>query len=97
MIWGLKKLDDLVYKIAFTPNAERQFKKIKVTNRSLTKKIEKAFDILSQNPFRGKFLTGELKGYHSYRIGNFRIIYEIIHKQIIVLILKIDKKGSVYI
>jgi len=81
------------YRVAFTPGAEKQYNKIKATNKSLTKKIQKAFNVISKNPYAGKFLLGELKGYHSYRIGNHRIIYEIIHKQVIVLVLKNRKKG----
>lgn len=77
------------YKVAFTPGAEKQYDKIKATNRPLTKKIQKAFNIISKNPYAGKFLHGELKGYHSYRIGNHRIIYELIHKLAIILVLKI--------
>jgi mRNA interferase RelE/StbE len=84
------------YKIALTTGAEKSYRKFKQKDKSLTKRIDRAFDILSKNPFAGKFLVGELKGYHSYRIGNYRIIYEIIQKEIIVLILKIDKRGTVY-
>lgn len=86
----------MTYKIALSPSAQKQYNKIKAANQSLNKKIQKAFDILSKNPYAGKFLTGELKGYNSYRIGDFRIIYEILHKEIIILVLKIEKRGSVY-
>jgi len=86
----------MIYKIALTPSAEKQFNKIKSSNRALTNKITKAFNIISKDPFAGKFLVGELKGYHSYRTGDYRLIYEIIKKQIIVLILKIEERGSVY-
>jgi len=84
------------YKIAFTVNSEKQYNKIKKTNKSLANKVEQAFEILSKNPFAGKFLAGELKGFHSYRTGNYRIIYEIIHNEVIILILKIEKRGTVY-
>jgi len=80
----------------YPPDAERQYNRIKEHNKLLTRKIEKAFRIISENPYVGKFLVGELKGYHSYRIGDYRIIYEIIHHQVIVLVLKIDKRASVY-
>jgi len=86
----------MTYKIALTPAAQKQYNKIKSANRTLANRIDKAFEIISKNPLEGKFLVGELKGYHSYRIGDYRLIYEIIRKQIIVLILKIEKRGSVY-
>ena len=86
----------MTYKVALTPAAQKQYNKIKSINKALTNKINKAFDIISNNPFAGKFLVGELKGYHSYRVGDYRLIYEIIKKQVIVLILKIEKRGSVY-
>ncbi|MBZ0201810.1 MAG: hypothetical protein K8I03_02205 [Ignavibacteria bacterium] len=37
------------YKIAFTPGAERDFKNIE-KNKTVLKKIERAFDILRKNP-----------------------------------------------
>lgn len=83
------------YKIAFTPGAEKDYKNLK-KNKSVLNKIERAFTILRKNPYAGKFLVGDLKGYHSYRTGNYRIIYEIIHSKILILILKIDKRGSLY-
>ncbi|RPI16392.1 MAG: type II toxin-antitoxin system RelE/ParE family toxin [Ignavibacteriae bacterium] len=83
------------YQIVFSAAAEKQFRNIK-KNKSLLRRIEKALKIISGNPYSGKFLTGDLKGYHSYRVGTHRIIYEIIHEQIVVLILKIDKRGAVY-
>jgi mRNA interferase RelE/StbE len=84
------------YEILFSTAAEKQFKTIKSKNKSLLQRIEKALITISKNPYSGKFLTGDLKGYHSFRVGTHRIIYEIIQEQIVVLILKIDKRGSVY-
>lgn len=83
------------YKIALTPGAEKDFKTLK-KNKTVQNKIERAFSVLRKNPYAGKFLVGDLKGYHSYRTGNYRIIYEIIHSKILILVLKIDKRGTVY-
>lgn len=39
---------------------------------------------LKTNPSDAKFLTGDLYGYFSLRVDNFRIIYEIVEKRVII-------------
>lgn len=54
------------------------------------------FDILSKDPFSGKPLKGELKGYWSFRVGIYRIIYVIKNNEITVEILRIQHRKEVY-
>lgn len=51
---------------------------------------------LSQDPFYGKTLKGELKGYWSFRVGVYRIIYTIQQQQIVIEILRIQHRKEVY-
>lgn len=45
---------------------------------------------------QGKPLAGPLSGLWRYRVGDYRIICEIIDKRLVVLALKIDHRSSVY-
>lgn len=51
---------------------------------------------LSQDPHVGKMLKGDLKGYWSYRVGIYRIIYNIKQEEIIVEVFRIQHRKEVY-
>ncbi|MBI4224456.1 MAG: type II toxin-antitoxin system RelE/ParE family toxin [Deltaproteobacteria bacterium] len=60
------------------------------------KQMAHAFDKLALDPYIGKPLKGELKGYWSYRVGVYRMIYVIRQMQIIVEVLRIQHRKEVY-
>ncbi len=55
------------------------------------------FDSIAVNPHRaGKPLRGELEGLHSARRGDFRVIYEILEDECVVLIHRAAHRADVY-
>ena len=58
--------------------------------------VAHGFDRLKQDPHIGKQLKGDLKGYWSYRVGVYRMIYVIRHEQIVVEVLRIQHRKEVY-
>ena len=58
----------------------------------LEDKIARLDDPRSQ----GKPLTGPLRGLWRYRMGDYRIICNIIDRRLVVLVLKVDHRSSVY-
>ncbi|NHN33637.1 type II toxin-antitoxin system RelE/ParE family toxin [Paenibacillus sp. S3N08] len=64
----------------------------------LRRRIRDALLELAENPFQSpevKRLKGR-KGQYRKRVGDYRIIYEIVDKQLIILVLKISIRGNVY-
>jgi len=59
-------------------------KKIKKLERETQIRIFKNIKMLEENPYLGKRLRGRLSGLFSYRIGDYRIIYQISESQIII-------------
>jgi addiction module RelE/StbE family toxin len=59
-------------------------------------RIIKAIDLLPQNPFMGEKLWGKLKGKRKIRIYPYRIIYEIIDKNRIILIVEAGHRQGIY-
>ena len=55
---------------------------IRSLHPALKKRIHDALDQLRLQPGEGKPLQRELKGYRSFRIGKFRIIYRVTMKEI---------------
>jgi len=54
------------------------------------------YNILAPNPFLGKALKADLKGRYSYRIGDYRIIYSIVKRELIIQIIKVSHRREVY-
>ncbi|MDC7225224.1 MAG: type II toxin-antitoxin system RelE/ParE family toxin [Spirochaetales bacterium] len=86
------------YKIAETEQFQKKIKKNKYKN--LYKKItEYIYPLLKKNPYFGpniKRLKGEYSGMYRYRIGKFRMFYEIDDEQIIVFIIDIEDRKDAY-
>lgn len=82
-----------MYRIEYTHTAKRQITKIdKRYARSIIKKIGE----LRYNPLMGKKLHDDLKEYRSIREGVYRIIYQSIDKKLVILIITIGHRQSVY-
>jgi addiction module RelE/StbE family toxin len=69
--------------------------------KELDKKfVKKAFEIIETviavNPYDGKKLKGKYSGLYSYRISDYRIIYEIVEKRVTIVVLRIAHRKSVY-
>lgn len=82
------------YKIEISATAERQLKKIR---REDTVRIVRSISLLAIEPRPDG--CRKLSGYdniYRIRVGNYRVIYEIDGKQIIVVILKIGHRKDVY-
>jgi mRNA interferase RelE/StbE len=82
------------YKISISLSAEKKLKKI--PKKDLKKVIEK-IQSLSITPFpQGcRKLSGE-ENIYRVRQGNYRVIYEVENKQLVILILKIGHRKDVY-
>ena len=81
------------YQILFTEQAKKDIKHLPAP---IYARIIKALEIISENPLLGKMLKGELRGLRSYRMGDYRIIYQVESRKIIVIILKIGHRKDVY-
>jgi len=51
---------------------------------------------LSKNPYIGKALKGAFQNYYRLRVGDFRIIYSIKKKILVVVILQIGNRTDIY-
>ncbi len=58
--------------------------------------LELALQLLSEDPRQGKALKGELKGFWSWRVGIYRIIYAIDSREVTVEVLRIQHRKEVY-
>ena len=84
----------MTYKIEFSRAAEDQFSKLP---QKESKKIAKRIDKLASDPFPPKCekLEGE-DGIYRVRQGDYRILYSVFEKKLIVLVLKIGHRREIY-
>ena len=86
----------MVWKIDFARRAEQALSKIDTTS---AKRILKELNIVSQidNPrSKGRALKGELTGYWRYRVGNYRVICDIVDSQMLVLAIDLGHRRDIY-
>ncbi len=55
-----------------------------------------AEDILARDPYQGRPLAGPYKGLYRFRVGDYRIVYSIEKKRLVVLVLRIRHRKDVY-
>ncbi len=88
-----------MYKVELTETAKKQLKKLNKKSKidyvniiNFLKNIDN-----TNNPrVSGKALQGNLKGLWRYRIGNFRILVNIIDDKVCILVLEIGHRKEIY-
>lgn len=84
-----------MYKVAYLDSVEEDLRKL---DKSTVKKILIRIETyLAQDPKRlGKSLKGEFQGYWRYHWGDYRVIYKISEREILILVLRISNRKDVY-
>ena len=85
----------MVYKVAYLDSVEEDLKKLdKSTVRKILNRIETY--LVCDPKELGKPLKGEFQGYWRYRWGDYRVIYKISEREILVIVLRISNRKDVY-
>jgi len=84
----------LAYRIEFAPKAQRDFNAL---DKPIRSRLARRINSLAENPFpQGiKKLAGE-EDLYRLRVGDYRIIYQVQGKRLVVLIVGIGHRGDVY-
>jgi len=84
-----------VYKVAYLDSVEQDLRKLdKAIARKILNRIE---TYLARDPKElGKPLKGEFQGYWRYRWGDYRVIYKISDREILITVLRISNRKDVY-
>ena len=64
-------------------------------DRTTAKRIRNAIAAIAADPKIGKLLTKHEASY-SYRVGDFRVLYDVYESQILVIVVKVKGRGDVY-
>jgi mRNA interferase RelE/StbE len=85
-----------MFKVILSCSAAKFLDGIFITNRKLFLRFMRVLDELSGNPYVAKALAGNLKGYYSYRVSDYRILFEIDRKKLLVYVEKITHRSIAY-
>ena len=82
------------YTIKISSEAERQIKKL---DRAVQRRIEPVIDALAKNPrpAGAKKMEG-YAGRYRVRIGDYRIVYEVYDRELVVLIIRAGNRKEIY-
>jgi mRNA interferase RelE/StbE len=77
----------------FEPIYSTQFhKQFNCLDKPVKVRVLRELKILENTPLAGKALTGDLQGLRSFRVGNYRVIYQLLDYNITVITIKHRKK-----
>ena len=82
----------MTYTVRIKASAERSLRRIAKPDRML---LVEAIDRLATEPCAGSALKGELAGLRRLRVGSDRIVYEVIHNELVVLVVRVGHRGEV--
>ncbi|MBF0510719.1 MAG: type II toxin-antitoxin system RelE/ParE family toxin [Candidatus Omnitrophica bacterium] len=85
------------FKVELSSKARKFYE---VCSEDFAKRLDDCFQQLERDPYYGpnikRLKTRPQALLYRYRIGEFRVIYEVFKKEIVVLIVKIASRGDVY-
>jgi len=84
----------LAYKLLIDSKIIKDLKNI--DKKWQTKIVDTIKGKLVENPYNGKKLVGDLSHYYRFRVGNYRIIYEIIENETTVIVIKVGHRKNIY-
>ena len=64
--------------------------------RDARERLIKAIDRLGEEPMAGNLLKGGLRGLRRLRIGSYRIVYEVLDEELVVLVVRAAHRRESY-
>jgi len=83
------------FRIEFRPSASRQ---LRTFPRNVQRRLLTAIDLLAENPRppKCKALRGRLKSLYRVRTGDYRIVYQVHDRRLLICILTVAHRKNVY-
>ena len=84
-----------MYKVFYLDSVEKDFEKLdKPAIKRILNKIE---NHLAKDPKGlGKMLTGQFKDFWRYRVGDYRVIYKVAEREILIIVARVGHRKNIY-
>jgi mRNA interferase RelE/StbE len=83
----------VAYTVRIKASAERSLRHIAKPDRI---RLVEAIDRLADEPTAGSALKGEFTGLRRLRVGAYRVVYEVTHEELVVLVVRVGHRREVY-
>ncbi len=83
----------MIFSVQIKGSAAKSLRRIPKRDRI---RLIEAIDILRQSPTSGGTLKGEFEGLRRIRVGSYRIVYEVIDREFVILVVRIGHRKNVY-
>ena len=78
------------------PRAAQDLKKLHRQHHPILSQLLRAIDALPDQPYAGKPLTGDKRGSHSLRVGDFRVIYDLYPATRTIHLIRVGDRKEIY-
>lgn len=82
--------------IRFSKPADKELARLDPHARKRILRTLHAISALHDPRGRGKALTGNLAGFWRYRIGDYRLICQLVDAELLILVVSTDHRSSIY-
>jgi mRNA interferase RelE/StbE len=83
----------VTYSIKIKSSAAKQIARLDAQTR---RQIVEHIDGLAADPHVGTLLKGEFEGLRRTRVGAYRIVFEVRNRELLVLVVRVGHRSSVY-
>jgi mRNA interferase RelE/StbE len=83
----------MLYDLRYLPGAERD---IRALPSLVASRVRNGLERLAEDPRLGKPLQGSLAPFWSYRVGDYRVVYEIRDAELWVLVVMVGHRREIY-
>ena len=83
----------MTYSLKIKGSAAKSLAKIAKTDRL---RLIEAIDRLREEPHAGGALKGEFAGLRRIRVGDYRVVYEVMNDELVVLVVRVAHRSAVY-
>ena len=83
----------MAYRLLYLPGVAKDLRQLA---ESVRERVRNALEFLAGEPRTGKPLHGGLAPFWSYRVGDYRIVYEIQDQELVILVVMIGHRRAIY-
>lgn len=83
----------MAWTIRYAASASRAIRKL---DPQIQRRVRAAVEALAEDPTRGKPLQLTLKGFRSWRTGDYRIVYRVVSDRVEIAIVAVGHRREVY-
>lgn len=84
------------WEVELGPDAAKWFRKADLQGARRIRSALRAISTLDSPRDRGKALTGNLAGLWRYRVSDFRIVCDLQDTRLVILVIDVDHRSSIY-